>query len=150
MAYTIPHETTTTVTRTYTHSGPSFQAYLILRVGFAAAPIIAGIDKFTDLLTNWDKYLSPTFASISPLDVHSTMMAVGVIEVLAGLFVAIKPRIGAYIVAAWLVGIIINLLLIPGYFDVALRDFGLCLGAIALGRLSQEFDGVAGIEEAVV
>ncbi len=150
MAYVIPHETTTIVTRTYSHSGPSYQAYLILRVGFAALPIIVGIDKFTDLLTDWDKYLSGTFAGISPLNVHSTMMGIGVIEVLAGLFVALRPRIGAYIVAAWLVGIIVNLLLLPGYFDVALRDFGLCLGAIALGRLSQEYDGVAGIEETIV
>ena len=140
MAYAIPHETTTTVTRTYTHSGPSYQAYQLLHVGFALLPIIVGADKFFNKITDWSKYLSPVFANLSPLTVPSTMMAVGVVEVLAGIFVALRPRIGAYIVAAWLAAIVVNLLLLPGYYDVALRDFGLCLGAIALGRLSQEYD----------
>jgi uncharacterized membrane protein YphA (DoxX/SURF4 family) len=102
--------------------------------------VIAGLDKFAHLLTNWDLYLSPQFARLSPLPVHTTMIVVGVIEVIAGLIVAIKPRIGAYVVALWLVGIIVNLLLLGSYYDVALRDFGLCLGALALGRLSQAYD----------
>ncbi|HEY3874255.1 MAG TPA: hypothetical protein VGM92_02165 [Candidatus Kapabacteria bacterium] len=139
MAFTVPQRTTTT-TITHTVSGPAYGAYQILHVAFTLAPILAGIDKFFHLLTNWDKYLSGAYASISPLSVHATMEVVGVIEIVAGLLVLFRPRIGAYIVALWLVGIIVNLLLLPGYYDVALRDLGLCLGAIALGRLSDEFD----------
>jgi hypothetical protein len=119
---------------------PNHQAYQILHWGFVAAPAIAGIDKFVQLLANWDKYLSPLFAKISPFSVHGTMMAVGVIELAAALLVALRPRIGAYVVAAWLAGIILNLLALGGYFDVALRDFGLMLAALALGRLSETFD----------
>jgi hypothetical protein len=119
---------------------PAYQAYQILHVGFAALPIIAGLDKFASVLANWDKYLAPVVASHLPCSAHTFMMIVGVVEIVAGLLVAIKPRIGAYVVAAWLVSIIGNLLLLGGYFDVALRDFGLCLGAIALGRLSLDFD----------
>jgi uncharacterized membrane protein HdeD (DUF308 family) len=85
---------------------------------------------------NWDMYLAPVIVRISPIPAHTLMMVIGVIEIIAGILVAIKPRIGAYIVAAWLCGIITNLLLLSGYYDIALRDFGLALGAIALGRLS--------------
>jgi hypothetical protein len=120
-------------------STPSWQAFQILRLGFVAAPVLAGIDKFFHLLTNWDKYLSPAIANLSPIGGHGLMSAIGVIEIAAGVLVAVKPRIGAYVVAGWLLGIVINLLLIPGYFDVALRDFGLSLGALALARLSVEF-----------
>lgn len=120
-------------------STPSYQAFQILRTGFIAAPILAGADKFFHLLTNWDMYLAPVIANLSPIGGHRLMSVVGLIEIVAGLLVALKPRIGAYVVAGWLVGIIINLLLIPGYFDVALRDFGLFLGALALARLSSEF-----------
>jgi hypothetical protein len=119
---------------------PAYQAYQILHWGFVAAPVIAGADKFLHLLTNWDQYLAPTLARMSPLGTHGTMLVVGVVEVVAGLVVAVKPRIGAYVVAAWLVGIILNLLLLGSFFDVALRDFGLFLGALALGRLSQVYD----------
>jgi len=119
---------------------PTYQAYWILHVGFAALPIIAGFDKFVHLLVNWDSYLAPAIARISPVSPHNFMLAVGVIEIVAGILVAIKPRIGAYVVAAWLWGIIINLLLVSGYYDVALRDFGLSLGALALARLSMNFD----------
>jgi hypothetical protein len=119
-------------------SSPSYQAYQILHVGFVLAPLLAGIDKFFHLMVNWDIYLAPAIAKLSPISGHNFMLAVGAIEIVAGLLVAIKPRIGAYVVAAWLWGIIINLLLIPGYFDIALRDFGLSLGAIALARLSVE------------
>ena len=108
-------------------------------MGFIAAPIIAGADKFFHLLANWDMYLAPAIAKLSPVGGHGLMSVVGVIEVLAGFLVAARPRIGAYVVAFWLLGIIVNLLLIPGYFDVALRDFGLSLGALALARLSSEF-----------
>jgi len=119
---------------------PAYQAYQILHWGFVALPIIAGLDKFVGLLANWDRYLAPAVANQLPNSPHTFMMIVGVVEIAAGLLVAVKPRIGAYVVAAWLVGIIGNLLLLGGYFDVALRDFGLCLGALALGRLSLDFD----------
>lgn len=120
-------------------SSPAHQAYRILQFGFTVAPIIAGLDKFLHLLVNWDQYLPETVARVSPIPAHTLMLVIGVIEIVAGIGVALKPRIFAYIVAAWLAVIIINLLLIPGYFDVALRDLGLLLAALALGRLSQQF-----------
>jgi len=124
---------------------PARQAYHILHWGFVAAPTIAGIDKFTHLLTNWDQYLARSVEKILPMSGHSFMLLVGVVEIIAGLIVALRPRIGAWIVAAWLSGIIVNLLLVPGFYDIALRDFGLMLGAIALGRLSAVYDrGVFG------
>ncbi|HEY7112581.1 MAG TPA: hypothetical protein VIA45_06570 [Thermoanaerobaculia bacterium] len=111
------------------------QAFQILRFGFTVAPIVAGLDKFLGILTNWDKYLAPGLSfGIAP---HTFMMAVGVIEIAAGLLVAMRPRIGGYIVAVWLVGIMVNLVAVGGYLDVALRDLGLCLGAIALARLAE-------------
>ena len=119
---------------------PAYQAYRILHVGFAALPILAGLDKFFHLLANWDQYLTPLAARVLPVSGHTFMQAVGVIEVAAGVLVAVRPRIGAYVVAVWLWGIIANLLLLPGYYDVALRDFGLSLGALALARLGQQFD----------
>jgi uncharacterized membrane protein YphA (DoxX/SURF4 family) len=106
-------------------SNPTYQAYRILHFGFTALPVIAGLDKFTHILVNWDKYLAPVIARMSPVPAHTLMMIIGVIEIIAGILVAIKPPIGAYIVAAWLCGIIINLLLLSGYYDIALRDFGL-------------------------
>src|SRR5256714_13766348 len=118
---------------------PAHQAYRILQFGFTVAPILAGLDKFFHLLVNWDQYLPGVVANASPVSPHSLMLIVGVIEIVAGIGVALKPRIFAYVVAAWLAVIIINLLLIPGYFDVALRDFGLFLAALALARLSQQF-----------
>lgn len=120
-------------------SSPAYQAYQILHVGFVVAPIIAGLDKFFHLLVNWDMYLAPVIARLSPIGGHGLMLLVGVIEIVAGILVAVKPRIGAYLVSAWLLGIVINLLIIPGYFDIALRDLGLSLGALALGRLSERF-----------
>jgi hypothetical protein len=120
-------------------SSPSRQAYQLLHFAFVAAPVIAGVDKFLHLLVNWDMYLAPAIAKLSPVGGHGLMLAVGVTEIIAGLLVAFKPRIGAYVVTFWLWGIIINLLLIPNFFDVALRDFGLSLGALALARLSREF-----------
>ena len=121
-------------------SSPSYQAYRILHFGLVVAPILAGLDKFFHLLVNWDQYLPQVVAKMSPIPGHTLMLVVGVIEIVAGIGVAIKPRIFAYVVAAWLGVIIINLLLIPGYFDIALRDFGLLLAALALGVLSQQFD----------
>jgi uncharacterized membrane protein YphA (DoxX/SURF4 family) len=120
-------------------SSPAYQAYRILQFGFVVAPILAGLDKFFHLMVNWDQYLPGVVANNSPIPPHTLMLVVGVIEIVAGVGVAIKPRIFAYVVAAWLAVIIINLLLIPGYFDVALRDFGLFLAALALGGLSRQF-----------
>ena len=120
-------------------SSPAQQAYRLLHFGFTVAPILAGLDKFFHLLVNWDQYIPETVAKVSPVPAHTLMLVVGAIEIVAGIGVALKPRIFAYIVAAWLALIIINLLLIPGYFDVALRDFGLLLAALALARLSQQF-----------
>lgn len=118
-------------------SNPAYQAYLILHIGFAVLPIVAGVDKFLHLLVDWDQYLAPLATQIVPVPAHTFMLVVGVVEIVAGLLVAFRPRIGAYVVALWLWGIILNLLLIPGFYDVALRDFGLSLGALSLARLSQ-------------
>jgi uncharacterized membrane protein YphA (DoxX/SURF4 family) len=117
-----------------------YQAFRLLQLGFIAAPIIAGLDKFTHFLVNWDQYLAPWIAQALPIRPEVFMMAVGIIEVAAGLLVAFKPRIGGYVVGAWLLGIVVNLITYPGYFDIALRDFGLALGAIALARLSEIYD----------
>jgi hypothetical protein len=116
------------------------EAYQILRIGFTVAPIIAGIDKFTHLLVNWDQYLPSVVNRMVGGHGHELMLVAGAIEIVAGLGVFFKPKIFAYVVSAWLVLIIVNLLMIPGYFDVALRDLGLALGALALARLSQTFD----------
>jgi hypothetical protein len=121
-------------------SRPAYQAYQILRLGFIVAPIVAGLDKFFHLLANWDQYLPSFVSNLTGGRGHELMLAVGVIEIVAGLGVAFKPKVFAYVVSAWLLLIVVNLLMIPGYFDVALRDFGLSLGALALARLSHEFD----------
>ena len=120
-------------------SRPAYQAYQILRLGFTVAPIVAGLDKFFNLLVNWEQYLPPFANRLTGGHGHELMLAVGVIEIIAGLGVALMPRVFAYVVSAWLLLIVANLLMIPGYFDVALRDFGLAIGALALARLSQEF-----------
>ncbi len=119
---------------------PGYQAYQILRLGFTVAPIVAGLDKFFHFLVNWDQYLPPFVNNLTGGHGHQLMLAAGVIEIMAGIGVALKPKIFAYVVAAWLLMIVVNLLMIPGYFDIALRDFGLSLGALALARLSHEFD----------
>ncbi len=113
------------------------QAYQILHWGFVALPIIAGLDKFAHVLVNWERYLSPQF---NVFGAHTTMLIVGCIEIVAGIGVAVKPRWFAPIIALWLWGIIANLLLLNNYYDIALRDFGLSLGALCLWRLSQHFD----------
>jgi len=121
-------------------SGPAYEAYQILRVGFTVAPIVAGLDKFFNLLVNWEQYLPPFANKLVGGYGHELMLVVGVIEIIAGLGVAFKPKVFAYVVSAWLLLIVANLLMIPGYYDVALRDFGLALGALALSRLSVKFD----------
>src|SRR4051812_19369876 len=118
---------------------PAYQAFLLLRIGFTAAPILFGLDKFAHVLVNWDLYLAPRINDIVPGTAHQAMYVVGVIEVVAGLVVALRPRFGGYLVAAWLAGIIVNLLLIPDFYDIALRDFGLLIGALTLARLATAF-----------
>jgi hypothetical protein len=113
-------------------------AYRLLYAGFMAAPIIAGVDKFTDKLGNWDKYLSDDVAEKLPVQRHTFMQAVGLIEVGAGMLVAARPKWGGFVVGAWLAGIIANLWTKPQYRDIALRDFGLALGALALARLAAD------------
>jgi len=116
---------------------PATQAYVLLRIAFIVAPILFGIDKFANVLTDdWTKYLSSTFNDILPGSAATGMHIVGVVEIAAGLLVAIAPRIGSLVVAGWLAGIIVNLLILGGYGDVALRDFGLLVGALALNRLA--------------
>ena len=118
------------------HSRPSYQAYQILHFAFTVAPILAGLDKLFHLLCNWDQYLAPWIARLSPVGSHNLMLAIGGVEIVAGLLVAVKPKIGAPVVALWLLGIIVNLVSMGTYFDIALRDLGLSLGAWALWRLS--------------
>ena len=115
------------------------QAYRILQLAFIVAPVVAGLDKFTHLLVDWDKYLAPLVNNLLGGHGHEFMLAAGIIEIIAGIGVALKPRIFAYVVAAWLLGIVVNLLLTGQYFDIVLREFGLALGALALARLSQDF-----------
>jgi hypothetical protein len=115
---------------------PAYQAYVLLYVGFIAAPIIAGADKFFHLLATWHEYLAPQVSRLTGLEPHTFMMGVGVIEMIAGLIVAVKPKIGGVIVGLWLCGIIVNLLILGKFYDIALRDLGLALGAFALSRLA--------------
>jgi len=139
MAQAISNSAGMTSARAESVSSPGYQAFQILRTGFTVAPIVAGLDKFFHLLVNWDQYLPAFVNNLTGGHGHQLMLAVGVIEIVAGLGVAFKPRIFAYVVSAWLLLIVANLLMIPGYFDVALRDFGLSLAALALARLSQEY-----------
>lgn len=118
---------------------PAYRAFRLLRAGFAALPILAGADKFFHVLANWDMYLANSIEKLLPFSGHTFMLIVGAVEIAAGILVAVAPRLGAFVVSAWLCGIIVNLLLIPGFYDVALRDFGLALGACALGILAREF-----------
>jgi hypothetical protein len=109
----------------------------MLRIAFTVAPILFGLDKFANVLTDdWTRYLSSEYNSILPGDADTAMSIVGVIEVVAGVIVATAPRYGSVLVAGWLAGIIVNLLLVGGYGDIALRDFGLMLGALTLARLA--------------
>jgi hypothetical protein len=112
------------------------QAFRLLRTVFTVAPILFGLDKFAGVLTDWDRYLAPQIDRLVPGSAHQAMLLVGVVEIAAGVLVAVLPRIGGYVVAAWLAGIIVNLLLIGDYYDIALRDFGLLVSALALARLA--------------
>lgn len=118
---------------------PGYQAFLLLRTVFTVAPILFGLDKFTNLLVEWPEYLAPWINDIVPGSAQDAMYAVGVIEIVAGIVVGVAPRFGGLLVAAWLAGIIINLLTIPDYYDIALRDFGLLVGAVALSRLAVHY-----------
>jgi hypothetical protein len=119
---------------------PAFQAFTLLRMAFTVAPILFGLDKFVDWLVDWEIYLAPELNDIIPGNAHQAMLAVGAIEIVAGLVVALRPKFGGYLVAAWLAGIITNLLLQGDFYDIALRDFGLLLGALTLARLATAFD----------
>jgi len=118
---------------------PAFQGFWLLRLGFTVAPILFGLDKFAHVLTDWDRYLAPEFSDLTNVDAHTLMYVVGMVEIVAGLVVLARPRFGGYLVAAWLAGIIANLLLLGGYYDIALRDFGLLLAALTLARLAAAF-----------
>ncbi len=130
-------------------TSPTYQAYQILHLAFIVAPVIAGLDKFFHLLVNWDTYVAPVFQDLlgGAAGAHVFMLVVGIVEIAAGLIVALKPRIGAYVVAAWLVAIIVNLLASGRYFDIALRDLGLLLAALALGRLAATYNAPAANRE---
>ena len=131
---------TATVTTRQDLSNPVFQAFALLRIGFTVAPILFGLDKFLDWLVDWEIYLAPSFNDVIPGNAHTAMLVIGAIEVVAGLVVALKPKFGGYLVAAWLGGIIVNLLVLADHYDVALRDFGLLLGALTLARLATAFE----------
>lgn len=119
---------------------PAFQAFALLRIGFTVAPILFGLDKFLDWLVDWRIYLAPEINHLVPGNAHQAMLAFGFIEIVAGLIVALRPKFGGYLVAAWLAGIITSLLLQADFYDVALRDFGLLLAALTLARLATAFD----------
>ncbi|WP_119724474.1 hypothetical protein [Lentzea terrae] len=119
-----------------TRTDPATQAFVLLRTVFTVAPILFGLDKFLNLLVDWPVYLAPWIDSIVPGTPQTAMYIVGVIEIVAGVLVALQPKWGGLVVAAWLLGIIVNLVTGPGYYDIALRDFGLLVGALALSRLA--------------
>lgn len=119
---------------------PAYGAFLMLWIGFIVLPIAFGLDKFANVLTNWEAYLAPSVVGMLPFSASTAMLIVGVIEVAAGIMVAIKPRYAAYVVALWLGGIIVNLLIYSGFYDVALRDFGLLVAAVALAQLARSYD----------
>ena len=133
------HQPTTRSVDREALSDPGYQAFLLLRTVFTVAPILFGLDKFANLLTDWPQYLAPWINDIVPGSGQDAMYVIGAIEIVAGVAVALIPRYGALIVAAWLAGIIVNLLTIPDFYDVALRDFGLLVGAVALSRLAAKY-----------
>ena len=119
---------------------PRYQAFSLLRLAFTVAPIAFGLDKFFNVLVDWPTYLAPWINDIAPGTGQQFMYVVGAVEIVAGISVALKPRYGAYVVAAWLAGIVINLLTYSGFYDIALRDFGLMLAALTLARLAYAYD----------
>lgn len=129
---------TTAPTRTPGTRTAADRAFILLRTVFTIAPIAFGLDKFAGVLTDWEQYLAPWINDLVPGTAHQAMLAVGVIEIVAGIAVAVVPRNGALLVAAWLAGIIVNLVSMGEYYDVALRDFGLLVGALALALLATD------------
>jgi hypothetical protein len=125
-------------------SDPAAQAFTLLRIAFTVAPILFGLDKFAEvMIDDWTKYLAPEFNDLIPGSAQDAMYIVGAVEIVAGLVVLVSPRFGGLLVAGWLGGIIVSLLLVGGYADIALRDFGLLLGALTLFRLATAFSGPA-------
>jgi hypothetical protein len=121
-------------------SDPAAQAFMLLRITFTVAPILFGLDKFAEvMISDWPKYLAPEFNDLIPGNGQDAMYIIGAVEIVAGLVVAVSPRVGGLLVAGWLGGIIVSLLLVGGYADIALRDFGLLLGALTLARLATAY-----------
>ena len=144
MAVAQPHRPISVAVPPRRLDDPVFQAFTLLRIGFTVAPILFGLDKFVDWLVDWEQYLAPEINDLIPGNAHQAMLAVGVVEIVAGLVVVFRPRVGGYLVAAWLGGIIVNLLLQAEYYDIALRDFGLLIAALALARLATAYDRTPG------
>lgn len=117
-----------------------YQAFILMRLGYTALPIAMGIDKFFNGMVYWPKYLAGWIDDIAPGTAQQFMYFVGVVEIVAGILVLLKPRYAAYVVAAWLAGIVFNLVSRGGYWDIALRDFALMLGALVLARLAAYYD----------
>jgi len=124
---------------------PAYGAFWILRIGFVVLPLWMGIDKFSNTLTFWPHYLAPWVVGLLPFSAQTAMYLVGVVEIVAAVAIAVKPRYASYVVALWLAGIVLNLLTYPGFYDVALRDFGLLVAALALSRLAQVYDAPWGM-----
>lgn len=123
---------------------PAYAAFWLLRAGFVVLPVVMGIDKFANVLTDWPRYLAPWIADLAPFSAQTAMYVVGVVEIVAGVLIALRPRYAAWVVAAWLAGIILNLLTYSGFYDVALRDVGLLVAAVALALLSITYDPAPG------
>lgn len=136
MATTSPAQTAASGVARTADLAPARQAFVLLRTVFTIAPIAFGLDKFANLLTDWRYYLAPWIDHLVPGSAHTAMLMVGVVEIVAGVLVAVRPRVGAYVVTLWLAGIIVDLVSMGRFYDVALRDFGLLVGALALGRLA--------------
>lgn len=119
---------------------PAYAAFCLLRLGFVVLPLLMGLDKFFDLMTDWEHYLAPWIVDLIPFSAETAMLVIGVVEILAAVMIAIRPRLAAYVVAAWLAGIILNLLTYSGFYDVALRDVGLLVAAITLALLARVYD----------
>lgn len=138
MSVLTPSPSMSFLTRARQDSG--LAAFWVLRLGFVVLPLLMGLDKFTNLLTDWPGYLAPWLVALLPVSAQAAMYAVGVVEIVAGIAVALRPRLATWVVAAWLAGIIVNLLTYSGFYDVALRDVGLLVAAVALGLLARTYD----------
>lgn len=138
---TIQQRPTTTALLRRVRSDSAFGAFVLLYIGYVVLPLWMGVDKFAKVLTNdWPGYLAPWIVDLLPFSAQTAMYLVGGVEILAAILVAIKPRYASFVVAGWLAGIIINLLTYSGFYDVALRDFGLLIGALALAALAARYD----------